>query len=189
MRLYRVIENSNSDFQSPKKKLEALVTLENIYYIGQTVAVIALLVSLAAIWFQIRQANRLAKLESTREIWTNANQMLASQVDAAEKVDFLQRALFSGEKISDAEKSRLYITLSGMFVACENGFAMAQSGMMEDSFWPRMLASMADYLRPAKGRRWWQVARIRTFASNDAFVQVIDKLVAGIEAAEQKEQT
>ncbi len=162
------------------------MTLENIYYVGQTIAVIAVLVSLVAIWLQIRQANRLAKLETTRTIWTNANQMLMSQVEDNEKAEFLQKALFSGEKISDAEKTRLYITLSSMFVGCENGFAMDQSGMMEDSFWPRMRASLADYLRPARGRRWWRVARQRTFAANKDFVQAIDALVAEIEAAEEK---
>ena len=160
------------------------MTLENIYYIGQTVAVIAVLVSLIAIWVQMRQANHLAKLESTRMIWSDAVNMLRSQVDDQEKADFLQRALFTNDRLSDAEKTRLYLILSSLFVGMENGFAMAESGMMEEKFWPRMRASMIDYLKPQRGRRWWSVARQRTFAPNPQFVAEVDALLAEIEKAE-----
>ncbi|MBT8472305.1 MAG: hypothetical protein HKN14_08475 [Marinicaulis sp.] len=159
------------------------MTLENIYYIGQTIAVIAILASLGAIWVQMRQANRLAKLESTRMIWADAMVMLRSQVEDKEKADFLQRALFAGGEISDAEKTRLYLILASMFVGMENGFAMEQSGMIDDNFWPRMRASTHDYLKPERGRRWWAVARKRTFAPNPAFVAEIDAIVTEIEAA------
>ena len=161
------------------------MTLENIYYVGQTIAVLAVLASLIAIWIQMRQANRLAKLETTRMIWSDAIDMLRSQVEDGEKAEFLQVALFSNERLTDAEKTRLYLILSSMFVGLENGFAMAQSGMMEEGFWPRMRASAIDYLKPARGRRWWAVARQRTFAPNPAFVAEMDALVAEIEAAEK----
>lgn len=165
------------------------MTLENIYYIGQTVAVIAILVSLGAIWVQMRQTNRLAKLETTRMIWSDATALLRSQVEDAEKADFLQRALFAGEKISDAEKTRLYLILSSMFLGLENGFAMARAGMMDEAFWPRMLASTSTYLETPRGRRWWATARERTFAPNEAFVAEIDALVARLEASEKRDAT
>ena len=156
------------------------MTLENIYYIGQTIAVLAVLISLAAIWIQMRQANRLAKLETTRTIWAEATQMLRSQADDPEKADFLQRSLFAGEKITDAEKTRLYLILVSTFVAFENGFAMTQGNMMDEFFWPRMRASAVDYLKPVRGQRWWSIARERTFAHNAAFVAEIDSLIVQI---------
>lgn len=162
------------------------MTLENIYYIGQTVAVVAILASLVAIWIQMRQAHRLARLETTRAIWADAIEMLRSQAEDKEKAEFLQRALFTNDKLSDAEKTRLYLILSSLFVGMENGFAMAQSGMMEEKFWPRMRASIVDYLRPERGRRWWAIARVRTFAANDAFVTEVDSIVDEIDAVKQK---
>ncbi|MEO1135093.1 MAG: hypothetical protein AAFW68_00605 [Pseudomonadota bacterium] len=161
------------------------MTLENIYYIGQTIAVVAILASLAAIWFQMRQQHRLAKLEITRAVWADAIEMLRSQAEDEEKADFLQRALFTNEPLSDAEKTRLYLVLSSLFVGMENGYAMAQSGMMEEKFWPRMRASIVDYLKPERGRRWWAIARVRTFAANDAFVAEVDGIVEEINAAKQ----
>lgn len=73
-----------------------------------------------------------------------------------------------------------------MFVGLENGFAMARSGMLEDEFWPRMCASTMEYLRPTRGRRWWSIARTKTFAPNVAFVAEIDAIIAKFEAAEQE---
>jgi len=50
------------------------MTLEEIYYIGQTIAVLAILGSLAAIYWQQRKAHALARAESQREISQLASQ-------------------------------------------------------------------------------------------------------------------
>ncbi len=156
------------------------MTLENIYYIGQTVAVIAILASLGAIWIQMRQANRLAKLESTRAIWSEAGARIMTQVEDAEKADFLQRALFGAGEITDAEKTRLFLVMSSMFVTFENGFTMHQSGMIADRFWPRMRSSMRDYIAPPRAQRWWQLARKRSFAGNPEFCAEVDAILAEV---------
>ena len=154
------------------------MSLETVYYIGQTIAVVIIIATLIAVLFQMRQANRLAKLETTRMIWSDAGAMLLEQVNDEEKANFIQRALFGGQEITRAEKTRLYLFLSSMFVYFENGYVMSKSGMMEDNFWPRMRASMKDYLRPARGKRWWSVASERTFAANADFAAEVDELLA-----------
>jgi hypothetical protein len=44
------------------------MTLESIYYIGQMLAVIAILASLLAIYYQIRQTNRISRYNSTNSL-------------------------------------------------------------------------------------------------------------------------
>ncbi len=161
------------------------MTLENIYYIGQTIAVVAILASLGAIWIQLRQSNRLAKLETTRSIWMDAGERVYSHVDDDEKAEFLQRALFSQDDLTDADKTRLYLILSSMFTTFENGFVMNQSGMMNERFWPRMRDSMRDYIRPERGRRWWRIARKRTFGGDPEFCAEVDAVIAEILAEEK----
>lgn len=156
------------------------MTLESIYYIGQTVAVIAILASLAGISFQLRQTHRLAKLETSKSVWMEAGGRLVAQVDDAEKAEFLQRALFGTDEITDAEKTRLYITMAGMFVVFEAGFTMHTSRMMDERFWPRMRLSMRDYIAPPRAQRWWQIARERSFACHPEFTAEVDSLVAEI---------
>ena len=41
------------------------MTLEELYYISQIVAVVAILASLAAVYWQVRQANMIARAELT----------------------------------------------------------------------------------------------------------------------------
>ena len=156
------------------------MTLENIYYIGQTIAVVAILASLAAIWIQMRQANRLAKLETSRAIWMDAGARITSQIEDAEKAEFLQRALFGADDLTAAEKTRLYLVLSSMFLVFENGFVMHRSGMMEERFWPRMRDSLHDYIAPERAQRWWRIARKRTFRANPEFIAEVDAVIAEI---------
>ncbi len=111
--------------------------------------------------------------------------MLRSQVEDDEKAAFLQRALFDGEKISEAEKTRLSLIMASMFVTFENGFAMSKSGMLDDIFWPRLRVSMAEYLRAPRGQRWWARARKGIFAPNTAFVAEVDSVIVEINAENQ----
>ena len=156
------------------------MTLENIYYIGQTIAVIAILASLGAIWVQMRQANRLAKFETSRSVWMDAGARIMSQVEDPEKADFMQRALFGSEELTEAEKTRLYLLLASLFITFENGFAMHQSGMMNERFWPRMQDSLRDYIAPPRAQRWWRLARKRSFGAYPEFVAEIDAVIAEI---------
>jgi len=158
------------------------MTLENIYYIGQTIAVVAILSSLGAIWFQVRQVNRLAKLETSRAVWMDAGSRIMTQVEDPEKADFLQRALFGTGDLTEAEKTRFYLMMASMFVTFEAGFAMHRSGMMDERFWPRMRSSMRDYIAPQRAQRWWQIARKRSFDSNPEFVVEIESVLAEVKA-------
>jgi len=158
------------------------MSLEHIYYVSQTVAVVIIIATLVAVLVQMRQSNRLAKLESSRTIWIETSARLNSQIDDSEKSEFLQRSLFGTESLTEAEKSRFYLLMSSMFVTFENAHTMHLSGMMEARFWPRMRDSMRDYLSPERARRWWVIARKRTFGSNPEFSAEVDALLAEIES-------
>jgi len=54
------------------------MTLENIYYIGQTIAVGAILVSLVAIYIQQRKDHALARAEHQREILDSSTRLFDS---------------------------------------------------------------------------------------------------------------
>jgi len=60
------------------------MTLESIYYIGQMLAVIAILASLIAIYYQIRQTNRISRYNSTNSLigqWDRLNELLVTHRD------------------------------------------------------------------------------------------------------------
>ena len=74
------------------------MTLETIYYVGQTIAVVAILISLAAIWFQMKQTHDLARVDSSRNMWMYVSEVMTALVDDSDKAAFFsQGSLYNGE--------------------------------------------------------------------------------------------
>ena len=60
------------------------MTLEEISYIGQAVGAIAILISLAAVYGQVRQTNKIARADLTHSVWLQGGQMNLSLYDTPE---------------------------------------------------------------------------------------------------------
>jgi hypothetical protein len=67
------------------------MTLESIYYIGQTVAVVVIVLTLFAILYQCYQTNKIARADLTLNLWMPAGAAHYSFVDTPEKADFMHR--------------------------------------------------------------------------------------------------
>ena len=158
------------------------MTLETIYYLGQTIAVIAILISLVAIWFQMKQTHHLARLENSRSMWIYVSGVMTSFVDDSEKAKFFHDALYGMGKMTDADKTRFYLLMSSLLMMFENGHVLHREGMMEDHFWPRMRQSLRDFIAPPRAQRWWEIARKRSFSESTDFVQEVDAVLAEINA-------
>ena len=158
------------------------MTLETIYYVGQTIAVVAILISLAAIWFQMKQTHDLARVDSSRNMWMYVSEVMTSLVEDSDKSAFFHKALYSTGKLTDAEKTRFYLLMSSLLMMFENGHVLHRQGMMEDHFWPRMRQSLRDFIAPPRAQRWWEIARKRSFSESTVFVAEVDAVIAEINA-------
>ena len=158
------------------------MTLENIYFISQTIAVALILMSLLAIWVQMRQAHDLARVESSRSMWMYVSEVMTSLVDDSEKAAFFHKSLYGTGKMTDAEKTRFYLLMSSLLVMFENGHALHRKGMIEAHFWPRMRQSLRDFIAPPRAQRWWEIARKRSFSESKIFVEEVDAILAEINA-------
>lgn len=116
------------------------MTLESIYYIGQTVAVIAIVISLVFVGLQVRQskqqterANIIARTELSKNsldfFLTTWGQYFATPDDAA----FMQKALYSTEPLSEAEQVMFYTRIN--FVLTEGAVSteVRASELMSDN--------------------------------------------------------
>jgi hypothetical protein len=155
------------------------MTLESIYYIGQTVAVLAILASLVALYFQQQQANKLAKSDMTQAAWNSLIATQAQMFSTAEGADFMQRGLYSAAPLTDAEKLRFSINMSNLMSAVESGYVLWRQGLFEETSHQRTLRSMAVYFESPRARKWWTLARKDRFIP--PFRDVIDEIVEAIE--------
>ena len=156
------------------------MTLENIYYIGQTVAVVVIVLTLFAILYQGWQTNRIARSEMTRASWIEMGQMHYSLVDSPEKADFMQRALFGEAPLTDAEKLR-FGNLLGLAVGAQEGaFMLLQRGLIEHAAYNRSEGITRLYMQSRRVRKWWRTRR--EYSYDPKFRALIDGIAQEYEA-------
>ena len=138
------------------------MTLEAIYYIGQTVAVVALLASLVFVGLQVRharqqseQANRLARAEMSL---TSAMQTLSMQDDwyaTEESAAFMTRVLKADNPLSVADKHRFGIRMVSLFTAIETVEMLHREGLCDPNMYERLLLTGEAYCRVPQVQKWW----------------------------------
>lgn len=167
------------------------MTLESIYYIGQTVAVVAILASLAAVFVQMRQIskqtrqmNQIARADLTLNVWMQTGAIQLSLADSPEKADFLYRALVENQPLTGPEKLRFLYVMSVALGSHEAGFNLHRRGPIEEATYSQMEATTLSYLQDPAARKWWR--RYRLKRSDPAYVVLVDNMVSEIEAQAEK---
>lgn len=150
------------------------MTLEDIYYVGQTVAVVVIVLTLFAILYQGWQTNRIARSEMTLSSWLKAGETHYSFVDSPEKADFMQRALFGEAALSEAEKLR-FGNLMGLAIGAHEGaYMLLQRGLIEHAAYKRGEGITRLYLQSPRVRKWWRARR--EYSYDPKFRALIDKM-------------
>ena len=129
--------------------------LETVYYIGQTIAVVAILATLIALIFQIRQSNRLAKAEMSLAVWVPFNQHYADMSDSDEKADFFYKALRTSESLSEPEKLRLGTWAAVMINGIEALYHLDKQGLSNQTMLLRMREGAESLFISERMRKWW----------------------------------
>jgi hypothetical protein len=151
------------------------MTLEEIYYIGQTIAVVVIILTLLAILYQGWQTNRIARSDMTRSSWIETGQTHYSLVDSPEKADFMQRALFGEAALTEAEKIR-FGNLMGLAIGTHEGaFMLLQRGLIEHAAYRRSEGITRLYMQSPRVRKWWRARR--EYSYDPKFRTLIDKIV------------
>ena len=117
------------------------MTLEEISYVGQAVAAIAVLVSLAAVYGQLQQNNKIARADLTHSIWLSAGAMNLSLYDTPEKAELMHRALYSTGPLTEIEKLQMRSVIGVALGVHEAAFNAHKRGLMEDGAYSTLESS------------------------------------------------
>ncbi|MBU2604677.1 MAG: hypothetical protein KKC43_02140 [Alphaproteobacteria bacterium] len=157
------------------------MTLESIYYIGQTFAVAAILGTLVALIVQMRRADTLARAEITRSVATEATYLQQALFSSPEAADFMHRALYTDAPLSDAETLRFSLSMNSLLVTLEMATMMTVRGYVESITTPRTKSTIRQYMASPRARAWWAEVRITHFAPNPAFCALVDRMIDSAE--------
>ena len=159
------------------------MTLEEISYIGQAVAAVAVLVSLIAVYGQLQQNNKIARADLTHSIWLNAGGMNLSLYDTPEKAELMHRALYATAPLTEPEKLRLRSVISVALGLHEAAFNAHKRGFMEDGAYKALEQGARLYLLSPFVQQWW--ANHRQGGHDPAYVALIDGIVSDNKAKPQ----
>jgi hypothetical protein len=164
------------------------MTLETIYYIGQTASAVAIMGSLIFVGIQVRlghlqteQANKLAGAEMTQSTLMKTSEFQSSWYETEESADFMARALYTDAPLSIAQKNRLGIRLAALFTAMEVGYMLYRQGLYDQQAHDTGRVIVRVYCEMPRVQKWWRNAGRNVFIM--PFQGVIDEMVKRSETA------
>lgn len=157
------------------------MTLEDLAYLSQVVGVVAVLGSLAAVYWQVRQTNVIARAELTQSANLQAAQLQMSLYDSPEKADLMYRALSGTAPLSDSERARVNVALSVVFGVHQTAFDLRMRGLIEPGAYNGLEALVRLYLRSQLAQGYWK--RRRNEGKDARYVALMDGMLVEIETA------
>jgi len=160
------------------------MTLEDIYYISQIAAVIAIFASLIFVGIQVRQNSEQIKA-NTRSIkasagfeathsWATLNEQLFGMSD-----EFMLLVLKvydpakSWDDFSDADRTRATMVQRALFQKLEGMYFLYRYGNLDKAIWESRRDWAAGAIKSPFFRQWWEFEKTQSIWSPE-FVNVIE---------------
>lgn len=153
------------------------MSLENIYYIGQTLAVVAILGSLIALLIQMRQGNRLVRAQLTSEIQAAFSEDTQFIIEDEAFADIYNRAFSSSGRLTNVEITRFTAWVEKMQMDAERAYFLNRNKLIDADVLRRFeRLTVWHHLNSALHRAHWARHKSSRFAPK--FVEYFDDLVA-----------
>lgn len=150
------------------------MTLEEIYWIGQTIAAVAVVVSLFYLALQTRQVARgqRSAMHQARSHAIADDMLHLSQADMAAVLAKASR----GDALSEEEFTQFSAFMMAVFHNIEEQHRQYREGLLDETRWRATLDNMRLNLRSPAFRAMWRLLSKRT---GKEFAAVIDEVIAG----------
>ena len=149
------------------------MSLENIYYIGQTVAVLAILGSLAYVAFQTRQSIKVARAKAVwdaQHSYAEINEVMAMGGALSE---LSYKVYNDPSNLSAYEKYRVHRFMRGVFQRVEAQYVLFANGILDEEVWQLRRRYIHGLLSIPTIVDIWQAEKVN-FIFTEAFVREID---------------
>ena len=131
------------------------MTLEDIYYIGQTVAVFAIIGSLVFVGIQVRQNTRATQAASHHAVSNSLNEINRLFIENAEVTKIWLAGLNNRQGLSPEERWRFDSMLRAYMHVCETMYIQADLGTGDKSIMFAEENGIRTVLASSGSREWW----------------------------------
>lgn len=147
------------------------MTLENINYVAQTIAVVAIFGSLIFLGVQVRQNSATTRAQVHQQI-SDAFTMYLETMANHSAVVFAGSSSKQGlDGLSDEELLRFSFIMAGLFKIWENAFYQHKSGFLDERNWQSNITWMLTWFHMPGVQTWWSVRRSLYAAEFQAFLE------------------
>jgi hypothetical protein len=141
------------------------MTLEDLYYISQIIAVIAIIGSLVAIYFQQSQTNKIARAQISKDITANYSDTLREIMDPGLALIF-RKVMFDRAPLSPVESTQILVYFNLTIAALRDGFHAERDGLIDARLMKALLHNICWYLTaPLFASEWRRTQRIGIYGS------------------------
>ncbi len=151
------------------------MTLENIYYVSQTVAVAAILISLIAIWRQQRQTNKIARADMTERVLGKLFSIMEIMTADPVLANHYAKLIKGQEPEDPAVAARLVWFFSLMLQSHNSSFFLWKDRLTDErSIGPHDQTILLHLKTPFFRTEWERVKKRRTYP--DDYVKHVEAL-------------
>ena len=129
--------------------------LEQIYYVGQTVAVVAILFSLIFLNIQIRQNSQNIRADVTFRHQQSMKDLLQSVIDDPEMASIFRRVMYTNDRLDDIESLRFLSWMESVLMGMEAAYFLERDEMMSEGLKGRWEVTILWYFRRNLVRAYW----------------------------------
>ena len=133
------------------------MTLEAVYYLSQIVAVGAIILSLVAIWYQMRQSAKMERAAAQREVLERVSHFTRGL--SGEAFDHFLLGLNDFGAASSAARYTTEQRLFEFAFVTESALNMHRDGFFSEGTWAGIEGVMLGMIRTPGGATWWRYAQ------------------------------
>lgn len=140
------------------------MTLEAIYYIGQTIAVIAILGSLVAIFFQQKRANDFELANGQRDLLNRARELFSLAAKDEATLTSIQSGLHDYQSANDFQQATFSAWAFHAFMTIQQAYYLNAAGLVKNDVYQAYVNYAMATLNTKGGRDWWVTEGSKTTA-------------------------
>jgi hypothetical protein len=156
------------------------MTVEEVYFISQIVAAIAIVASLIFVGMQMRAQTRETRYSVMNQILTDYQQVMQSMAaDPTFALDFFAAGNGGFEAIAPERRPAFVYQLAVTLRLYERAFIQRAAGRVADDAWDVIHRSLVPFLSSKGVKEFWQLRRA---IFTPAFAAFVDKEIAKAES-------
>ena len=166
------IPTQRSRYPGVRRHGEINLSWDAIGALGEVVAAVAVVISLAYLAIQIRTQNAESRAAAIHEIsagWRAASE----QFTDGELAAIFIKANLDFDSLTDTEALQLVAGVHGIFRVYEEAFHQNQANRLDHNIWAGMNRQYSSYLAAPAFQRYWEM---RGYQYSDDFQEYVDKL-------------